>query len=221
MAVESQPAPALAGKWPAEPMTYEQFLAAGEYTHAEWVNGKVIFMSPVSSAHAELNLFLASVIVNYVRERNLGKVYQDPFQMKTGPKLPGRAPDILYVSNENLSRVKRAYLDGPADLVIEIVSPESRAVDRGEKFCEYEEGGVREYWLIDQPRKKAEFFKLSAEGHYQPIEVKANGRFESGVLPGFWLNAGWLWEEPLAGYSEILERWRHAHESNPFRSGRS
>src|SRR5712675_2572930 len=79
MAVQSQPAPALTGKWPAEPMTYEEFLgAADEDTHAEWVNGKVIFMSPVSSAHAELNLFLASLILNYVRERSLGKVYQDP-----------------------------------------------------------------------------------------------------------------------------------------------
>ena len=80
---------------------------------------------------------------------------------------------------------------------------------------------MKEYWLIDQPRKKAEFFKLGADGHYQQMEVKANGLFQSSVLPGFWLNVGWLWEEPLAGLPEILDRWQHAETSNPFRSGRT
>jgi Uma2 family endonuclease len=33
-------------------------------------------------------------------------------------------------------------LDGPADLVVEVVSPESRLQDRGEKRAEYELRGV-------------------------------------------------------------------------------
>src|SRR5437773_12287542 len=107
MAVQSQPAPALTRAWPAEPMTYEKFLAAAdEDTHAEWVNGKVEFMSPVSLAYADLNLFLAGLISYHVGARKLGQVCQDPFQMKTGPHLPGRAPDILFVAKENMGRFK-------------------------------------------------------------------------------------------------------------------
>ena len=203
-------------------MTYEQFLAAAdEDTFAEWVNGKIVLMSPVSLAHTDLSVFLLNVISYHVALHKLGKVCHEPFQMKTGPSLPGRAPDILFVANENLGRLTKVFLDGPADLVIEIVSPDSRARDRGEKFYEYEEGGVKEYWLIDQPRKKTEFFKLGPDGQYQPMEIKANGLFQSSVLPGFWLNIGWFWEEPLPGLPDILERWQHADATNPFRSGRS
>ena len=34
--------------------------------------------------------------------------------------------------------LKKTHLDGPADLVVGIISEESRLRDRGEKFAEYE-----------------------------------------------------------------------------------
>lgn len=54
-----------------------------------------------------------------------------------------------FVASEHLDRLKETYLDGPADLVVGIVSPDSVGRDRGEKFYEYAQGGVPEYWLID------------------------------------------------------------------------
>ena len=42
--------------------------------------------------------------------------------MKTGPELPGREPDLLFIARENLGRLEGVYLDGPADLVIEVVA---------------------------------------------------------------------------------------------------
>lgn len=47
--------------------------------------------------------------------------------MKTGSSLAGREPDLLFVSKGHLHRLKETYLEGPADLIIEIVSAESRA----------------------------------------------------------------------------------------------
>ena len=52
------------------------------------------------------------------------------------------------MASERLDRVHRTYLDGPADLVVEIVSPESAGRDRGEKYYEYEAAGIPEYWLL-------------------------------------------------------------------------
>ena len=80
--------------------------------------------------------------------------------MKIGPDLPGREPDILFIAREHLDRFRDTYLDGPADLVVEIISRDSRARDRGDKFYEYEQGGVREYWLLDYLRRQAEFYQL-------------------------------------------------------------
>ncbi|QTA90792.1 Uma2 family endonuclease [Desulfonema magnum] len=93
---------------------------------------------------------------NFVEIHDSGVVCSAPFQMKTGRNLPGREPDILFVSRENTGRLKETFLDGPADIAAEIISPESRTRDKKEKFSEYEKGGVREYWLIDPDEEKAE-----------------------------------------------------------------
>ena len=55
---------------PPEALTYEQFLAwADEDTHAEWVNGKVVFMSPVSREHAQVTKFLLKLVDHFVGRR--------------------------------------------------------------------------------------------------------------------------------------------------------
>ncbi|MCS7240954.1 MAG: Uma2 family endonuclease [Candidatus Bipolaricaulota bacterium] len=124
--------------------------------------------------------------------------------MKTGPELPGREPDILFLANEHLGRLKETYLDGSAHLVIEITSSESRLRDRGEKFAEYELGGVKEYWLIDPERKEADFYRLDERGRFRLTEPDSEGIYRSVVLPGFWLKVGWLWQEPLPRILDIL-----------------
>jgi Uma2 family endonuclease len=193
---------------PVEPLTYEQFLDwADEDTYAEWVNGRVVFMSPVSREHSNLSSFLFKIVVAFVEEHDLGEVHTEPFQMKTGPELPGRSPDIFYVAKENAARFKRHYLDGPADLVVEIVSPDSRSRDRGEKFYEYEEGGVKEYWLIDLPRQRAEFFQIGVDGRYKSAAALSDGRFDSVVLAGFWLKVDWLWQQPPPSLRQVQEEW--------------
>jgi Uma2 family endonuclease len=180
----------------AEPdkMTYEQFLAwADEDTHAEWVNGEVVMTSPASDQHQDTVDWLVAILRSYVQSRSLGWVRSAPFQMKLES---GREPDLLFVTQANLERVGRTYLDGPADLVVEIASPESGGRDRGEKFYEYARGGVAEYWLIDPDTRWAEFYRLSEEGHYRTAFAAAEGVYHSAVIPGFWLRVEWLWQQP-------------------------
>jgi Uma2 family endonuclease len=190
---------------PPKKLTYEEFLGwCDEDTWAEWVNGEVIVLSPASDKHQNLADFLTVILRVYAEAHGLGVVRSAPFQMKTGPDLPGREPDLLFVAEEHSERLKENYLDGPADLVIEITSPESRLRDRGEKFAEYELGGVKEYWLIDPERKEVDFYRLDERGRYRLTEPDREGIYRSIVLPGFWLKADWLWQEPLPAVLEVL-----------------
>ncbi len=176
-------------------MTYDEFLAwAGEDVLAEWVNGEVIMSSPASRRHQEIALFLGTVLGLYVEQQGLGRVVLPPFQMKLAQS--GREPDLLYVAREHLERLKETHLDGPADLVIEIASPESVGRDRGEKFYEYEQAGIREYWLIDPQREQAEFYQLTTDGRYRLVPPDAEGIYRSTMLAGFWLRVAWLWQPP-------------------------
>ena len=187
-------------------MSYDDFLRWEEAPeHTEWVDGKVYLMSPVTNLHAQVVKFLLRVISEFVDARRLGDVFFDPFQMKIGPNLPGRAPDIFFVKTVNLGRLKSLYYEGPADLVIEVISPGSRAVDRGKKFYEYEEGGVTEFWLIDPQRKEAEFLLLGADKMYHAAPLDNGGVYHSKALPGFWLKVAWLWEHPMPSVRNVLK----------------
>jgi Uma2 family endonuclease len=107
----------------------------------------------------------------------------------------------MVVTTEHLDRLTSDQLDGPADLVVEVISDESVSRDRGEKFYEYQDAGVREYWIIDSrpDRQRADFYVLDANQRYRPVPIADDGTYRSTVLPDFWLRVDWMWaEEPDA-----------------------
>ena len=192
-------------------MTYAEFLAwADEDTLAEWValpdtdteQGEVMMTSPASSKHQDLCDFLVSICRPYVEAHNLGVIRSAPFQMKL--EHSGREPDLLFVAMTHLERLKANYLDGPADLAVEIISPESIGRDRGTKFVEYAQGGVPEYWLLDPQARRAEFYHLGEMEQYEIAFAGREGRYEAQALPGFWLRVEWLWQDPLPPTLDIL-----------------
>ncbi|NUQ38607.1 MAG: Uma2 family endonuclease [Caldilineales bacterium] len=184
-----------------ERLTYEEFLAwADEDTLAEWVDGAILMTSPASNEHQDLVRFLTTILSVFVEAHALGVIRPAPFQMKL---THGREPDLLFVAAQHQNRLHSSYLDGPADLVIEIISPESVSRDRGEKFIEYEAGGVPEYWLLDPQRCWAEFYHLQGE-RYRLAFAGGEGEYHSTVLPGFGLRVQWLWQQPLPRVLDVL-----------------
>lgn len=185
--------------------TYEEFLEwCDEDTWAEWINGQVLRLSPASRRHQQLAHFLQTVIGIFVERKNSGTIISAPFQMKTGSNLPGREPDLLFISKERESLLKESHLQGPADLVIEIVSPESRSRDGEEKFAEYEKGGVKEYWIIDPDLEKADFYLQDEQGRFREQDLDNLGFYHPQALPGFKLKVEWLWQDPLPPTLEVL-----------------
>jgi len=188
-------------------MTYEEFLEwKPEDLHVEWVDGELQLMSPVSYVHQEVAIFLTNVLSTYAQAKDLGNVSCAPFQMKLGDINRGREPDVVFVGKTNLGRIKDNYLDGPADLAVEIVSPGGAIRDRGEKYAEYEAAGVREYWVIDPATRRADFFVLDADGRYNRVKIDANGIYGSSVIDGFWIEVIWLWQRPLPSIFDVSRR---------------
>lgn len=188
-------------------MSYEDYLEwDDENTWTEWVDGEIILIMPPNSPHQELSGLLFFILQYLIAVRKSGKLLHAPFQMKTGPGLPGREPDLLFIATEHLERIRKKNLEGPADLVIEIISADSSRRDRVDKRQEYAQGGVREYWIIDQERRMAEFLALGEDGVYHLIPVTDN-IVHSVVLEGCWLNLDWLWQDPLPDPLTIPRAW--------------
>lgn len=188
-------------------MTYEEFLAwADEDVHAEWVDGEVIVFMPPRTRHQAVVYFLTRLLGAYVDFFHLGRLLFAPFEMRLSSS--AREPDILFVSQANLHRLTAERLDGPADLIVEVVSEDSVRRDRVQKFIEYQSAGVREYWLVDsQPEVQPEFYFLNDEGRFEPAPIE-EGLFRSRVLPGLWLKTEWLTAsemlDPLTTFADIV-----------------
>lgn len=188
-------------------ITYEQFLEwVDEDTLAEWVDGMIEMSSPASRRHQEITGLLYEVFTTFSQLFDLGAVLQSPFQMKLpGKKGSGREPDLLFVAKTHLSRLEKGLVRGPADLVVEVISPESEWRDRYDKFQEYSAGGVEEYWLIDPEQEQAEFYVLDEQGRYRKQSLDEEGRYYSQTLANFWLKPAWLWRNPLPVSALILK----------------
>lgn len=192
---------------PPAPVSWEQFLDwLDEDVRAEWVDGEVFVMSPSSLPHQLVMLFLARVLAAFIEAKELGVLLLPPFLMRLPNRPSGREPDLMFIANQHADRVQNTYLDGPADLVVEIVSPDSDARDRGEKFVEYEQASIPEYWVIDPRRRQAYFYQLTTEAGYDLGQLDAEGVYRSAVLAGFWLRPAWLWQRPLPAVAEITRQ---------------
>ncbi len=156
--------------------------------------------SPAGPTHQRLFRFLHVVLRQYFFEgKGLGEVLSGPFAMELSVERKVE-PDVMFVSKRTLTNLTEDRLVGPADFAIEIASPSTAGYDRGEKRACYGVGGVREYWMID-PQVKLVIVDRPAG---REVGQFTSGKVESQLLPGFWLRAEWLWQDPPPAVAECL-----------------
>jgi Putative restriction endonuclease len=92
------------------------------------------------------------------------------FVMRLGNN--GFTPDLLLIGTKQVHRIHEMYLDGPADLVIEISIVGHERDETVLRRRAYAAGGVPEYWIVDPLARTMTFLRL-ADGtyHEQPLGV--------------------------------------------------
>ena len=206
-------APATPTDRPRDPIiatgvTFAEYMEKYAHDFAEFVDGAVIKLSSIQMIHDELSRFLEDVFQAYLHFLGGGKVFQAPMVMKSSADTRGREPDLMVLLPENVEKAKPTYIEGAADLVVEIISPESVERDRGSKFTEYERAGVTEYWIIDPYRKESLFYVLSDNGMYAQRGIDESGIYTSLVLPQLRLSITLLWQDPMPNVVETVEMVR-------------
>ena len=195
-----------------EQMSFEQFavVPTRRPTHPRSggqsvsASGKSPAPASVTGRHQDIKLYLTVMIKAFVEMTDAGLVRDAPFQVLL-PDGQIYQPDIVFIANSNFDRVHETYLEGPPDIAVEIVSIETTAADRGDKFVAYESMGVREYWLIDPVRELVNLYHLGPDERYDEFQPDTAGRLRSRVLRGFVLDPNQLWRRVLPTIAEAVE----------------
>jgi Uma2 family endonuclease len=169
---------------------------------ADLIDGVIYMASPDNTDANNLVMWVGSLMEFFVEEKDLGEVYGSRAAFRLDDR-NGPEPDIAFVRKDRLHLVERGFVRGGPDLAVEIVSPESEDRDYGKKRKQYEEAGIPEYWIIDEPEQKVTLLRLGKDGKYREVRPR-KGVLQSKALPGFWLRIEWLWQEPLPKKVPIL-----------------
>lgn len=186
---------------PPEGMTEDEFYAwADEDCPWQFLGGELV-REPVSERHEDLFGFLLFLLRGYLDERGGGEVKGSRYAMRLDPKWSPE-PDLLVVREERRHLVGPQRLEGPADLVIEIASP--GRIDIRKKLPRYHEARLPEIWIVDPYARSIRVDTLGA-GDYQ-TRTFTSGVLASAVVPGFWIDVTWLWQDTLPATLSCLRQ---------------
>lgn len=132
----------------------------------EVIAGELVVTPAPSLRHQRIVLDLATVLNAFVREHRLGDVYPGPVDVlfAEGDYVE---PDIVFVGAAHREYLTDRGIEGPPDLIVEILSPSTAARDRGTKLDRYRHFAVPEYWVVDPDARTVEVWRL-ADGAREP-----------------------------------------------------
>lgn len=188
--------------------TFGDFLElVEEHTKADLIDGVIQVASPESIDNNKLGFWLAQLIDAFVQRHSLGEVVISRVAFRLS-HTNAPEPDIGFISASRSAIIHNGYVDGPPDLAVEIVSPDSVDRDYELKRDKYEESGVLEYWIIDPDERRATFLirDRAADGSLSPFREASLdvGVYHSQTLPGFRLRVEMLWQKPLPSAYRVI-----------------
>ncbi len=144
----------------------------------------VVSPSPVTR-HQRILGRLHVLLQLHLADHPIGEVFLSPFDVLLST-FDIVVPDLVYLSHERARFLTTKNLQGPPDLVVEILSPGTRRRDRGVKRNLYERAGVAEYWIIDPVADCVIIFRRSGAAFGSPIllEKSRGALLDTPLMPG-------------------------------------
>jgi len=145
--------------------------------------GGELFVSPSPVRdHQFLVKQVFRILIREIDDKGVGEAFTGPVDVRFSPEDQVQ-PDVVALSHESLQRYQGHIVDGPPDIVVEVLSPSTESYDRIEKKRLYESNGVPEYWIVDPKRELMTLFQL-VDGSYVESEA-VDGVFHSTAIRGF------------------------------------
>lgn len=136
--------------------TYEHYCQLPEGDRYELIEGELLLTPSPTVRHQRVAATMQEALRTFVKANDLGSVFYAPLDVVLSDENVVQ-PDILFISKERDNIIKEENIQGPPDLVVEIISPSTAERDRSLKKALYGKFGVREYWIVDPEIKQLRY----------------------------------------------------------------
>lgn len=146
--------------------TYSDYLRFRFKERVEIIKGYILKMSPApSSNHQTISQNLNFKIYSFFSNQSC-RVFVAPFDVRLAIKSTKKdttvvQPDLCVICDEKKIDARGCY--GSPDLIVEILSPKNSKHDIETKFNLYQEGGVKEYWIVEAEQRIVLVYTLKNE----------------------------------------------------------
>ena len=159
----------------------------------ELMDGELFVLPSPTPRHQTVVGNLSFAFGAFVQRHRMGKVYFAPLDVVLSDH-DVLQPDVIFISEGRQGFITESNINGPPDLVVEVLSPSTQERDRTAKRTIYARYGVREYWLIDPETRTVEVLKAD-EPDFETVHVFPEGTAAtSPVLQGLEVTVSSLFE---------------------------
>ncbi len=127
----------------------------------EIIEGVLFEMPGPTAQHVTVLVNLITLLIPILQALG-GRWYPAPFDLFV-PGADPVQPDLQVLLPGSRARVVGRGVEGPPDLVIEILSPSNRRHDLRTKRTLYAKAGVREYWTVDPEARTVSILVLAGD----------------------------------------------------------
>lgn len=177
--------------------TEKGYFALPDTNHfVELSDGNLLVLPIPTLAHMRATRELFRRLDRWNDRHQAGEVLFAPYPIRLWEEKI-REPDIVFYLNEHRDRLEHQR-GGPPDLAFEVLSPGTRRSDRREKYAEYAQAGVREYWIVDPDAHWIEVHTLEGDVYRRAGRYTPGQQAVSIMLSSFVVNVADLFGDPLA-----------------------
>ena len=145
--------------------TKEDYYMIPDEYRVELINGVIYQLNAPTTVHQLIVGEIFRVFSNYTHEGKGGCIpYVSPVDVELSADEDTIVqPDVMVLCKDRRNMLRKGRIFGGPDLVVEVLSPSTKKRDCTDKLHEYQQHGVREYWIIDIDKKIVLAYDFSSE----------------------------------------------------------
>ena len=158
--------------------------AGRDFPRYELVKGELVEIASPGGIHGGVVASIVMALGNYVRENNIGRIMVESGYLLERDPDTVRGPDVSFIRAKRVSPegLPGAFISGPPDLAVEVVSPVDTAIEVEDKVHDYLGNGAQRVWVVYANTRRVVVY--SQDGLVRWFHEDDNLEDEE-LLPGF------------------------------------